>query len=932
MDPQSATVAGATVTVKNLGTNISRSVQTDNLGNYRIFPLNPGVYEVSASMQGFKTKVSSNISLEIASNVKVDFQLEVGQITETVEVVATAAVLQTQDASVGGTVTGNELARMPVNGRNYTRLILLLPGTSDQGGSQSQGTFSGTQMISVNGQRRQDNNFTMDGVDNNFMMMNSPGASPPMDAIQEFRVLNNTSAEFGRSSGANVNIAIKSGTRNLHGGIYEYLRNDKFDANDFFANRQGIGKVPFRQNQYGAFGGGPVWIPKLYDGREKSFWFVNWEGYRRRRGSTLISSFPIEAQRNGDFSNQPRTIYDPFTGRLAPGSSNIQRDPFPGNRIPTGRISPAIKFFLDTLVPNPNRTGLTNNFVNTEGSVNDRDMVVMRFDHTLSSKDNLHARYMRQKVGEVVPNSNPNLFARNRFDVDNVAFGYNRVFGPTAVLEVKFGFNRPNIPTGTLNRTITRGAFFDKTGIKMYQREVLFDPIPTLNAVGEFSVGGGGGITGDHIYQWLANFSKTVGRHNLKTGVNYSYRQFETNTSNPMNGNGDFDRRLTSLFSDNNSGHSTATMLLGTPTEIRRSTGNTLTDARINAPQLYLQDDWRVNSRLTLNLGIRWEFTNPPYDVTDRLGNLRVDRDPQSGRYFGRLMWATVNTMVDPETGQANLPAKTLGYGRSLKRSNYRDFAPRIGIAFQIDNKTVIRSAYGIFYNSTFVQELQDLRKFWPYTPQELFTANTGTLPDLLITDAARTGSVSIGGWSQNPENRTPYSQQWNFTIQRQLMDDLTVDIGYVGNSNHKQIGYSALNTAPIPGPGAVNPRRLMPEFGELDAGYNHFNSEYHSGRINAVKRFSKGLQFQVNYTWGKALDDQSSLAESRAQNQYDRRADWGRSSIDLRHIFQAAYVYELPFGKNKKWGSAGVRPRMSFSGDGRSKASPACKRALRST
>jgi hypothetical protein len=250
-DPQGSAIPGAAITVKNVATGVARSTVTNEFGSYRVFPLNPGTYEVTASASGFKTKVQSDVVLDAASIVKVDFQLEVGQITETVEVTAASTLLQTQEASVGGTVTGNEVARLPVNGRNYTRLILLLPGTSDVGLSQSRGEFSGTQLISVNGQRRQDNNFTVDGVDNNFMMMNSPGGSPPMDSIQEFRVLENTSAEFGRSAGANVNVVIKSGTRDLHGSFYEYLRNDKFDANDFFANRQGTGKVPFRQNQYG---------------------------------------------------------------------------------------------------------------------------------------------------------------------------------------------------------------------------------------------------------------------------------------------------------------------------------------------------------------------------------------------------------------------------------------------------------------------------------------------------------------------------------------------------------------------------------------------------------------------------------------------------------------------------------------------------------
>src|SRR5260370_25052849 len=248
-----------------------------------------------------------------------------------------------------------------------------------------------------------------------------------------------------------------------------------------------------------------------------------------------------------------------------------------------------------------------------------------------------------------------------------------------------------------------------------------------------------------------------------------------------MDGNANFDPRLTSLSSNANSGDSFASMLLGFPSTIRRGRGNTTTNANINVQEYYVQDDWRVSNKLTVNVGLRYEFIPAPVDETNRLGNLFVTRDPKSGLYTGTLLWATTNPEVDPVTGVAGEPAHTGGYGPALMRNNGKDFAPRAGFSYQLNNKTVIRSAFGIFYNSTFVQEVQDIRKFWPYTIQQSFAANTGVVPDLPITGSRPSfrNTSAIGGWPQNPENRTPYSQPLNFTIHRPLIDDLTVVIAY---------------------------------------------------------------------------------------------------------------------------------------------------------
>jgi hypothetical protein len=903
MDASGAAVPDAALVLTNTATGVQRDLRSAPNGEYRFFPIGTGTYQLAVEKGGFKKRIQSRIVVGVAESVKVDFQLQVGDVASAVEVSSEAPLLQTQETSVGGTITGAELTRLPVNGRNYTQLILLLPGTSDRGKSQSNGTFSGTNLYSINGQRPQDNNFTLDGVENNVFRMNSPGASPPMDSMQEFRVMTGATSEFGRSAGANVNMVTKSGTRDLHGSLYEFFRNDKLDANEFFANRENRGKVPYRQNQYGVSAGGPVVVPKLYNGRERTFWFLNWEGYRSRRGSTVLSTVPTADQRNGDFSGQPRLIYDPLTGQAGPTGAAI-RQPFAGNRIPTDRINAASRFILDTLVPLPNRTGLTQNFVNTNPSANDRDAIVTRIDHNLTSKDTLFLRYLNQRIESTTPSALPSYVAESRFDAHNLAITWDRVLSPSSVFEFNFGYHEPFIPAVTNNNLLTRTEYLQKTGIKMFQANTAYETLPVMTVTGQFNLSASGVGSGDHVYQFAPSLTKSYGSHNLKFGLTYSRREYFYDGSTPMHGTAVFDQRLTELASGVNTGHSTASFLLGYPSNITRGQGSAATNGRQNAYHFFVQDNWRATSRLTVNLGLRYEVSNPPYDTSDKVGTLRINRDA-AGKYSGELLWGSVNPYPDPVSGRVNEPARTGGYGRTLQTNDWNNFAPRIGLAYQIDRYTVVRAGAGIFYNSTYFQELQDKRKFYPYNISQFFTSNTGVQPDLSITDAGPSydNTTAIGGWAQDPTNRTPYSLQWNFFIQRQLPSEIVVSAGYVGSSNHRQIGYIAINSATVPGSSPLQSRRLMPEYGDIDGGLNDFNSNYHGLQTAAVKRFNQGLSFQVNYTWSRAMDYQSSLSERKTQNPFNRAADYSRSSWDLRHVFQFAYVYELPYGRGRRFG-----------------------------
>lgn len=889
VDPLGGVVSGASVTVTNEGTSFSRVVTAGVTGQYRVTPLNPGNYTIQVRAPGFKTQVRSGIVLQVSAVLEVDFTLALGEVTETVEVTGAAPVLQTEEASVGNVVAAKELERLPVNQRNYTRLMLLMPGTSSVTRSQSRGTGqSGTSLVSVNGGRPQDNNFTIDGFDSNMQMMNSPGISPPMDALQEFKVATNTGSEFGRSMGANVSMVIKSGSSELHGSVYEYLRNNAFDANEFFANRNGLPQTPFRLNQYGVAIGGP--IPKISD---KMFWFVSWEGFRRRRGSTQLGNVPPAAFREGDFSqlltgSSPIVIRDPFANNA----------PFSGNIIPKALINPAIPTALELTTPLPNRSGLVQNFVGSRSQANNRDNLHWRYDYNINEKNTFFFRFSYQNADLLSPDFRPNFVGRSEFDVMNFGGSWTHIFNPTTTLEVGFGTNQPNDPGITDKGGLTRADFLSRTGMQMYQQEVFGDPLVNIS-FGDYSTpGAGGGVTGDNIWQFRGNLNTIKGKHSLKFGGQYHHRQFYTNTSNPMNGD--------AIFQGGVTGYPMGDALLGYPGEVRRGDGNTLTDGIGHFLIAHIQDDFRVSSKLTINLGLMYQFGSRPYDSTDRLGNMYVIRDPTTGEYSGRLLWATTNPQPNPDTGEINSPARTDGFGRALVRSDKNDFAPRLGIAYKLNDKTVIRTGIGMFYNSTFVQELQDLRKFWPFTVQQVFSPNRGGVLDQSITAPGPPfeSTAAIGGWPQNPDNRSPYSTQWNFFIQRQLQEELTLDVGYVGSASRKQIGYAPFNNALTPGPGAIQPRRLLPNFGDLDGGSNQFSGSYNALQATLKKRFSRGMQFNANYSWQKSLDNQSSLAENqKTQDPFNRRADWSRSSWDINHVFVFSYVYELPFGRGRQLG-----------------------------
>lgn len=908
-DASHALIVGASVDITGVTTGVRQATQSNNAGAYR-FGLQPGTYVVDVSAAGFKSIHRTNVVLQVAQPARLDFTLSPGTVGETITVNSGAEALQ-QSTSVGTTITGEEIARLPVDGvygRNYTSLVTLTPGTSNVSVAGSDGTISGTQSFSVNGQRNPDNNYTLDGVDNNFLHKQAPGASPPMDAIQEFRVATNNSAEYGRSAGANIAVVTKSGSRDFHGTVYLYSRQALFDANDWFRNHNGIAKGPFHYAEFGGTFGGPLFVPKLYNGREKTFFFFAYEGFRSRTGSAIISTVPTVAERTGDFSAAGVTIFDPQTS-VATGST-VTRKQFVtngvANVIPQSRLDPVSLAYVNTFLPLPNLPGQANNYINTLPANNHRDVYVGRFDHHFNQRQSIFFRALSQEADQLTPKAQIAFTELTSFNVWSYAAGYDYVLGSHDLLQVRFGSSTPKGPDVTRNTLgITRDQFFAQTGVQLFAAISPYNVLPSISAT-DFSISETGGTSVDTIYEADVIYSHESGANLFKYGFTFEPRHYYHDATSPTSGTATYTTALTSQPSNKKSGSGTASFLLGYPSNIDRAQGS----SDINAIQKFYAGfaGWnrKVNRHLTTDVSLRYEFYKPPVDKMDRLGTLWVHTDPMSGSTVGTLLWAGVNPLPDPVTGALNDPPNQAGFGRGLQTTRYLNFMPRVGIAYLINDRTIIRTGYGLYDNSTEFQEAQDARKFYPYNNDQTFTTNTGTLPDTTLrsTGPSFTSTTVIGGYAQDPNKKTPYSQQFNLTIERSLSGGLIAQAAYVGSVNKHQIGYTYFNTAPVPGPGAVQPRRLLPQYGDVAKGANAFPSNYNALQLLVNKRYAKGVQFQANYTYGKAMDEQSSLGEISTQNPYNLAADYSRSSFDITHIFNLSFVYDLPFGRGRELAS----------------------------
>jgi hypothetical protein len=911
-DASGAVLPNVGIRVTNEQTNQSMSVTTDSLGNYTVPLLKPGVYSVAAELSGFRRFLRSGIVLQVEQTARVDISMELGDLSQAVEVTGLAPLLQTENSTVGSVIDDRKIVELPLNGRSFIELALLVPGVARAGGAQ------GPWALTVDGGRPQNNNFLLDGTQNTDGDFNKAIVNPSVDVIQEFKVqTSNYSGEFGRAGAGQINVVTKSGTNEFHGTVYEFHRNSAFDARSITSPQ----KLPnFIRHQFGFTTGGPIV-------KNKTFFFVNYEGVRRVQGQSAINSVPTAPARVGDFSGLP-TIYDPDTSRsnpdfnpalpVSPANPRLLRDPFPNNRIPANRIDSITRQVLE-FVPMPNLPGETNNYLDTRSARQDDNQYSVRVDHQLRSNNMMFARYSENNGDTFSPGSLPGFGTNFLIRPKNLTISDIHVFRPTLLNEFKFGFAR--LYESDLHENAFGEDYITELGIPGvgFGGEAARG-LPQFSVRNYVAFGDGTfalpRLLRNNTFQWIDNLTWVRGRHTVRTG--FEARRFRYNLQAWYQSRGFFqfsEGFTTRTATNDGTGHPMASYLIGLPFFSQRQVGQTLIDTRSTTLAGYVQDDFKVSTRLTLNLGLRYELNTPLADVNHRLPN--VD--------FANLTEGKPTIFIG---GQLDYPA-------GLVFTDKNNWAPRLGFAFRpfASAGTVIRGGYGVFHGAddgnTYFNNVRAVPSIIPHTIQ-----SDNFVPEIFeigFSTKARLGDPNIittyGPIDMNL--RTGYVQQFGLNMQHQLSGSLLVDIGYVGTIAKKLQRSRPFNNA-SPGSGSINPRRPFQAFRIADgtqlssefevvsltipigAGQileNSASSAYHGLQALLERRFSQGFTFMTSYTFSKSLTDAPSFRSASqesdtAMDPTNLRLEWGRLGWDSTHRFVTSHVYELPFGPGQKFGA----------------------------
>ncbi len=931
-DPSGAAIGGATVTATNTATNATRTTISNDVGVYAFPSLPPAVYNLRVEKDGFRG-ATRTVELQVQQSARLDFPLVVGQVSESIEVSAQAALLTSENATVGTVIENKRIVELPLNGRNYLQLVSLAPNVSfgfpsaGQAGAR-QGGIRSDQSISVSGQRAQFNRFTLDGVENTDPNFNTFVVLPSVDALQEFKVQTGVyPAEFGRGA-TQINVSTKSGSNDYHGTLFSFVRNEKFDAKNYAFTSARPEKDPFKWNQFGFTLGGPVSIPKVLDGKNRLFFMANYEWFRQRRNQQAVYSLPSNAMRGGNFAELPlgtQGIFDPRTRVTQDG--RVVSQLFPGNVIPQSRLHPTSQRLLE-FYPSPNLATavLQNNMVQAVARPVNRDQFIGRFDVVESSNSQWSGRYSWGDENQLVENIRLNG-DKIVTDFKQVMVSNTRVLSPNKVNEIRFGLTK----------------FYNTNGPELaFSRDVVGElsipglasgppvqwGIPNVSLQGFYS-GFGNSSEGPYendnsAIQFIDNFSWIRGKHSIKFGGEVRQDRYNQVGNQFARGQFTFQRNATNnLALSGVSGDTFADFLLGETFQAEAAVSIANAKFRATGFALYFDDNWKVSQRVTINWGVRYELTPPWEDQTGTLFNgivpfdVRAESVPDRGVYpfFMRqgsprqdcyegisLRWTDIEVRCDGSLGN-----RLVGIDKN-------DWAPRFGITWAPSEKWVIRTGAGVFYSQDTGNPRFDMAR---NLAGRLRDNSNQQFPNMtwdnsLSSIAGGVANVPRPYTFANPyDRRTTYSHQYMFNVQRELPMNTLFEVGYMGNLSRHLESLRAVNEA-IP----VNPtvdnrpifaRSPFPNFGRIQLVDNGGNGSYNSLGVKLTKRYSNGITYLASYTWAKSIDTATAIRNQGGdtlfpQNSYCRTCEKARSSHDTRQRFVTSALWDLPFGKGRKY------------------------------
>jgi hypothetical protein len=929
-------VPGATVTVRNVNRGTTTTFTTDGAGTYTAPFLVPGTYAIEVEMQGFKKWVRSDIVLEVNQRARVDVLLEVGTLEETTIVVASAPLLRTESSEVGAAVEEKAIRELPLNSRNFASLVYLVPGvTPGQAGENLSGasTFNprGASNFNALGHQANTNGWLIDGIDNNEYTFNTVIITPSVESVREFKVLTGVfSAEFGRGAGV-VSVSTKSGSNEFHGTAFEFYRDEKYDARNFFAAKAPAAKPPLDRNQFGGAIGGPIF-------RNRTFFFFDYAGLRETRGLAFVNTVPTAETRVGDFSNYRDLqgnvipIYDPLTTRVNPGynsslpvsATNPQflRDPFPGNRIPANRINP-VGLNVASIYPLPNQPGNFNNYVTTANRVSEDDNISFRVDHRFGERDSIFFRYnwgsfkLDAPQGQAACCLETPADAAARFDLgpwvagiqntrlktQGAGVNYTRVISNTLVNELRGGFAR-TVPFTFQSDFGTQAA--TSLGIQGINITEFTTGLPNMNVQDFTGLSGGPAFLPVNPKQthWQIEDSLNwvKGRHSMKFGYRLVDRYASPFTNTDTRSTLTFNRNFTNNPVTNTGGTGLATLLTGYMTTAARGFLLEPYDLRMQEHGLYVQDDFKLSNRVTVNAGVRYEIFTAPTEEQNRIVNFDLENL--------QLIYAGENGASDA----VNL------------KTRKNNFAPRLGLTYLLteDARTILRTGYGITYFPVAASASNLLGQQVPYTISQNVNpevnptnwANVRSIDNPFAPIQMVKPQTTAELNAANPrvlghgfENETPSAQQWHLGVERQLFGPVVAELGYVGSAGkHLLLCWNPNEVQP--GTGSQASRRLLQPLSNAATIIQcdpRNRSTFHALQARVNQRFTNGFQLLFSYTWGKSLDYGGSAASGGGQTGNPQTvtnmdAGKGPSGFDVRHRAVISSVYELPWGPDRPW------------------------------